>query len=748
MNAPHPTGGKPERALSELSTPELLDALASGRCDSATFLRSMRGPIGPDSTGNWEVLSLLDQYYRRGKIPKELFQEVRIGLAQFALGLHVEDPVPRSQASIAPVAQPSPSVAPPPPPPQQVAPPQVPPPQVAPPVPPPRAAQPHVAEPQVRAAGLPSASAVTAPARPREAPAEVRTSSAPEAVREIGVGDVLRSRYRIVGVLGQGGLGTVYEADDNYRLDIPPSGQGVAIKVLHASVTRRAELFAELRREFQHLQSLSHPNIVRAFEFDRDGSVAFFTMELLNGSLLSQLLLARNHARLDRTEAWAIVRDVGSAIAHAHSRHVVHGDINPQNIFITQRGNVRVLDFGASHALSNAGAAGEIHATSFATPGYASCQVLEGGRPDARDDVFALACVTYLLLSGEHPFKNHTATEARLRGIKPKRLSELHGRQWSALRTGLHWDREKRPSDVAAWLQALDVTAAAPQLRSLGELTYQPLPPRGKFGFALGAAAVALVVLAAGFWVATHYSEVSTRIASLVDNASSHRSAEPVVEPAPDSAAPPDLSGLSNKPRAPATTVATRAAPIAAAQTPPAPTPPAPSPTPTSVARVPAAPAPVAPTSVAPAAVAADPVAAAPAASSSVASSPVTSRPGAARAAVSQIELAADTVDVPFNEPSASVLVHRKGNLRDRVGFTWWTESGTAKPVTDFAPVLPHVEYFDEGKATVTLSIRLANTARAQDKSFYVVIDQHEDDAKLGPRALTMITLPGNQSAK
>jgi serine/threonine protein kinase len=748
MNAPQPTGGKPERALSELSTPELLDALASGRCDSATFLRSMRGPIGPDSTGNWEVLSLLDQYYRRGKIPKELFQEVRIGLAQFALGLHVEDPVPRSQASIAPVAQPSPSVAPP----------QVSAPQVAPPVPPPRAAQPHVAAPQVQTPVLPSTSAVTAPARPREASAEVRTSSAPEAAREIGVGDVLRNRYRIVGVLGQGGLGTVYEADDNYRLDIPPSGQGVAIKVLHASVTKRAELFAELRREFQHLQSLSHPNIVRAFEFDRDGAVAFFTMELLNGSLLSQLLLARNHARLDRAEAWAIVRDVGSAISHAHSRHVVHGDINPQNIFITQRGNVRVLDFGASHALSSAGAAGEIHATSFATPGYASCQVLEGARPDARDDVFALACVTYLLLSGEHPFKNHTATEARVRGIKPKRLSELHGRQWRALRTALLWDREKRPSDVAAWLQALDVTAAAPQLRALGELTYQPMPPRGRLGFALGVTAAALVVLAAGFWAATHYNELSTGIASLVDNASSHRSAEPVVEPAPDLAAPPDLSGLSNTPRAPSTPVTTRAAPLAAAQTPPAPTPTpvaatpvAPAPTPVArspVTPTPVAPAPVAPAPVAPAPVAPAPVAAAPAASSSVASSPVTSRPAAARAAVSQIELAADTVDVPFNEPSASVLVHRKGNLRDRVGFTWWTESGTAKPVTDFAPVLPHVEYFDEGKATVTLSIRLANTARAQDKSFYVVIDQHEDNAKLGPRALTMITLPGNQSAK
>ena len=115
---------------------------------------------------------------------------------------------------------------------------------------------------------------------------------------------------------------------------------------------------------------------------------------------------------------------------------------------------------------------------------------------------------------------------------------------------------------------------------------------------------------------------------------------------------------------------------------------------------------------------------------------------------LSQIELAADTVDVPLNEPSASVLVHRKGNVRDRVGFTWWTESGTAKPVTDFAPVSPHVEYFEEGKSTVTLSIRLTDTLRAQDKSFYVVIDEPQEGGTLGPRALTMVTLPGNQPSR
>jgi hypothetical protein len=675
MNAPQPTGGKPERPPSEPTIQELLDALASGHCDSATFLNSLRGPVGPDSTGNWELLSQVDQYYRRGKIPKELFQEIRMGLAQFALGLRTDATAP-----------PRPEI---------------------------RAAQ--APAPHVRPiASSPDAAVVTAPAGPRDARPEAKRVAA-EAPHEIGVGDVLRNRYRIVGILGQGGMGTVYEADDNYRLDIPPTGQGLAIKVLHTEVTKRAELFSELRREFQHLQSLSHPNIVRAYEFDRDGPVAFFTMELLSGSLLSQLLLARNRIRLDTAEAWTIVRDVGSAIAHAHSRNVVHGDINPQNIFITQRGNVRVLDFGASHALSTFGRTGEVHSASFATPGYVSCQVLQGDRPDASDDVFALACVSYLLLSGVHPFKNHTAIEARARGIKPKRLPELHWRQWRALRAGLQWEREKRPSDVAAWLYALDLQAAAPRLRPLAELIDNPVPPRRRIGFAVATTAAAVAVLAIGFWVATHFTELSARLAAMLDQTAPLRTAEPIATP------PPAATAVKPPAAPPPVASSPRALPPAAATPPAAPT----------------AAAPIgAPVSMPPAA---------PSAASSSAAQRASTPPAPTRAAISQIELAADTVDVPLHEPSASVLVHRKGNLRGKVGFTWWTESGTAKPVTDFAPVAPHVEYFEEGKATLTLSIRLADTVHARDRSFYVVIDQPEDGTTLGARALTMITLPGNQ---
>ena len=227
--------------------------------------------------------------------------------------------------------------------------------------------------------------------------------------------------------------------------------------------------------------------------------------------------------------------------------------------------------------------------------------------------------------------------------------------------------------------------------------------------------AAAAIVFAGIFWLATHYGEVSAQLAGMIDQTAAIRTTAPVSPPpkSTDFTPPPKLSGLTNS--APAMVPPPAAVAKSQSAAPP----------PVAAARIP----------VAPVASSAAP------AGAIVAAHPATPR-------LSQIELAADTVDVPPNEPSASVLVHRKGNVRDRVGFTWWTESGTAKPVTDFAPVSPHVEYFEEGKSTVTLSIRLTDTLRAQDKSFYVMIDEPQEGGTLGPRGLTMVTLPANQSPR
>ena len=113
----------------------------------------------------------------------------------------------------------------------------------------------------------------------------------------------------------------------------------------------------------------------------------------------------------------------------------------------------------------------------------------------------------------------------------------------------------------------------------------------------------------------------------------------------------------------------------------------------------------------------------------------------AAAAGSTKIELAADTVDVAPGEPWAQVTVHRKGSLRGETHFTWWTESGTAKPGTDFSPVVPQLAYIGDGKSSISLSVSLSGAKRTQPKSFYVVIDRSEGGANLAGRTLTMVTL-------
>lgn len=717
-----------------------LDALASGRCPPKTFLRAIEEHFQGNRDGNWEVLSLLDQYFRLGKIDAETFRTIKSSLQAAALGTRGAEPADRipsaaSRSVTAPVAAPREAA----PAPRDTAilrdatP-------VAARDPAPREAalrDPVPREPAPRDATL--REAAPREAAPREAaPRQAPPAAARPARREVAVGDVLRGRYRVRRVLGDGGMGTVFEASDEYRLDQPANGQRVAIKVLHAANSNREQALAELQLEFQNLQSLSHPNIVRVHEFDRDGDVAFFTMELLTGALLSRVLSARNSIALPRPQALAIIRDVGAALAYAHGRGVVHGDVNPQNIFITNEGELRVLDFGAASKLAP-----------VATPGYASCQVLEGQRPDARDDLFAFACVIYVLLTGQHPFPMRSAIQARSERLKPARPAELTHAQWKVLREGLRWDRGERPADIQEWLDRFDLRAAAPRTPPLAALLKTP-PQRPRRTMRTVAALAILALLAAGgYWAATNpdaFKRAVTALNTQLQAALAGATAL-VKNGNPPAAVPPDAA------EQPAATPADMAPMPESAQTPPA------AQAPPEARTPPAAPAPVrAPTAAhAPAAIA-QPEAGTPPAThlppaaahetAAPAHPPAADNPAAGHPASHQglsssvrIELAADTVDVPPGEATAQVAVRRKGSVRGDAIFTWWTESGTAKPGKDFTAVVPHVEHIADGSGGVTLSIPVSDAPRTREKSFYVVIDQAQAGPALGARTLTMVTL-------
>ena len=261
---------------------------------------------------------------------------------------------------------------------------------------------------------------------------------------DLSVGDVLGGRYVIESQLASGGMGTVYKALDQSRSEHTEADACVAIKVLHEKTRTRSDVLAKLRREFYCAQALSHRSIVKVYELDLH-QFPFFTMELIDGESLPRVMERFHPLPLPRAYVNAVIREVGEGLAHAHDRRVIHGDIKPQNVMVTNSGEVRILDFGTS---------GE---ASVLTPAYASCELLEGREADPRDDLFALACLSYELLAGEHPFQHRRSTEARTLKIVPDRPPGLTGKQWRALMSGLAWERADRPASVRDWLADLDL---------------------------------------------------------------------------------------------------------------------------------------------------------------------------------------------------------------------------------------------------------------------------------------------------
>ena len=660
-----------------------LDALASGSCDAAAFLRAMQNRFGADPEGTWEVLSQLDQYYRRGRIETEAFRKIKTALAESVLG-----------PGLRPTATDNPAT---------------------PAAPPAREASPAREAPLISetvatreapvAREVPVARDIVAPSRVEHTDAHPRRedTQSSDSVGELKAGSVLRRRYRIEAVVGQGGMGTVFQVLDEFRLEAPGT-QRLAVKVLHPAVAKRAELLAELRREFQSLQFLSHPNIIRVFDFDRDGPLVFFTMELLTGAPLSRILQARRLIPLDRPHALGVIREIGTAVSYAHRRGAVHGDLNLQNIFITGSGEVRVMGFGASYKTRQTSQTPDPEMTlPFSKSTFVSCQVLEGERADARDDVFSLGCLAYLLLSGVQPFGKRSAIEARDAKLKPRRPANVSHRQWQALRSALGWERESRPTDMLEWLSGLELGAAR-KLPPFNDLLEPPAAKESKSWLGAGIAAGVAALLFALYWLASHRN----MLPSIASSASIGAPANPAPHSTNNTGPPPDAL----PPSAPVAAPAAHEAPV---------TVPSPAPATSSAA------------------------ATSPAAAAATASPPAASRvaaaPAKAAAGASKIETAADTVEVLAGQPSAQVSVHRKGNLRGETSFTWWTESGTAKPGADFSAVVPQLAYFADGKSNVSLSIPLSIAPHAQAKSFYVVIDHSEGGAALGARTLTMVTL-------
>ncbi|MCD4837308.1 Stk1 family PASTA domain-containing Ser/Thr kinase [Neobacillus sedimentimangrovi] len=232
------------------------------------------------------------------------------------------------------------------------------------------------------------------------------------------IGKRLSGRYKIIDMIGGGGMANVYLAHDMI-LD-----RDVAVKMLRMDFANDEEFIRRFRREAQSATSLAHPNIVNIYDVGEENDLYYIVMEYVDGQTLKQYIQQNSPLRVEK--ALEIMKELASAISHAHQNQIIHRDIKPQNILIDHNGNVKITDFGIAMALSATtitqtnSVLGSVH--------YLSPEQARGGMATRKSDIYSLGIVMFELLTGRLPFSGESAVSIALKHLQSETPSV---RRWN-----------------------------------------------------------------------------------------------------------------------------------------------------------------------------------------------------------------------------------------------------------------------------------------------------------------------------
>ncbi|WP_375770837.1 serine/threonine protein kinase [Archangium gephyra] len=287
------------------------------------------------------------------------------------------------------------------------------------------------------------------------------------------VGTVLQERYRILERLAAGGMGVVYRGE---RLEL---GRAVAIKFLHPWMAADAGFQRRFHIEAQAMSRLSHPCCVSVIDFGVEGNAPFMVMDFVTGQTLRALV--REGGPLPVKRALGIVRQVLAGLAHAHAQGIVHRDIKPDNIILTEAiglgDQVRILDFGLARLRDTV--TGLTTGLAVGTPGYMAPEQIRAGAIDARTDLYSVGVLLFELLTGARPFEGDGAAEVL------RKHQEAAPPALSSLRSGAGFSQElegvvrkalaKQPGD--RFQSAADFATALDTLPDLSTSAARPTVP-------------------------------------------------------------------------------------------------------------------------------------------------------------------------------------------------------------------------------------------------------------------------------
>lgn len=226
------------------------------------------------------------------------------------------------------------------------------------------------------------------------------------------IGSVLGNRYEIISQLGGGGMALVYKARDTL-LNRP-----VTVKVLRPEYTGDEEFVSRFRREAQAVAKLSHPNIVSVYDVGQERDTHFIVMEYIEGRNLKQII--KENGKLPVNQAIDIASQICAGLQDAHEHGIVHRDIKPHNILVTDNGRVKVTDFGIAQMMSSVTVTDS--GTIIGSVHYFSPEQAKGGVTGAKSDIYSAGVVLYEMVTGKVPFEGETPIAVALKHIQDSPL--------------------------------------------------------------------------------------------------------------------------------------------------------------------------------------------------------------------------------------------------------------------------------------------------------------------------------------
>ena len=226
---------------------------------------------------------------------------------------------------------------------------------------------------------------------------------APSRGNAIAVGSVLGGRYRIISALGEGGMGIVYKAHDIELDDV------VALKMLRPGLLVDVEQLDRLKSEIKLARRITHPNVLRTFDFGEVDGHPYISMEYVRGLTLRYLLSEAK--RVPYSAALRIARQLAAGLAAAHEVGVLHRDIKPENLILEANGNAKLMDFGIARPLRRSTPGHTEAGTFVGTPDYCSPEQLSAGEVDERSDIYACGVLMSEMFCGGKPFAGGNTME-------------------------------------------------------------------------------------------------------------------------------------------------------------------------------------------------------------------------------------------------------------------------------------------------------------------------------------------------